>query len=78
MYEIEKNVSAPAERTYNNGGGKQKYPFVDMEVGDSVFIPGATSHDHNACRAARAAVSRKGFKLTTRFMDGGARIWRVS
>lgn len=78
MYKIEKDIPAPSERKYNNGGGRQKYPFVDMQIGDSVFIPGATGHEHNACRAARAAASRKKMKITTHFVDGGARIWRIS
>lgn len=74
MYEIEKGIPVAGRRS--NGGAGQKYPFVDMQPGDSVFIPEASSHDHPACRAARAAGSRKGFRVVIRFVDGGARVWR--
>ena len=76
MYDIEKGVPVAGRR--NNGGGRQKYPFVNMEKGDSVFVPGADSYDHPAYRAARTAGSRKGFQVVIRFVDGGARVWRVS
>jgi hypothetical protein len=70
-FEIERGVPTPDH-------ARRKYPFADMEVGDSFFVPGATP-----VRLTNAANSLKqcyGWKrsFSARKVDGGARIWRVA
>lgn len=71
--EIDKGIPIPS------GAGRQggrKYPFADMEIGDSVFFEGSASYgkEHNA---ARVYGRRTGKKFTARTTRGGVRIWRV-
>ena len=57
-------------------GAPRKYPFLDMDVGDSVFFEGKKI----PCKeytAAQAAGSRTGVKFAARTVDGGLRIWRI-
>ena len=78
MFEIEKNVAMPRNRC----GRPEKYPFSDMEPGDSFFIP---------CQGDWAEVSRKawdaGYRrfgwgvIGTRMVtnengERGVRVWR--
>ena len=81
---IDKGVPTPKP----TGGAPRKYPFPDMEVGDSFTIPLSGAIDHKgmdtvatkvrcaACRFAR----RSGWKFTVRTerADGVARCWRVA
>lgn len=74
MYLVEKNIQMP-----NGGrlGRKSKYPFAEMEVGDSFFIPG--SGEDVRLRVANAAMvhgKRNGKTFTSRKVDGGFRLWR--
>ena len=69
---IEKGVPIPKSKP---GGRKRKYPFWDMEVGESVMIKGATakSISGSLARAKRAT----GWKFTTRTVARGVRVWRT-
>lgn len=67
---IEKGIPAP------ESSGSKKYPFVDLAVGDSVFIDGAKFKGKEYC-AAKAAARYKGFKIRAKSENGGIRIWRV-
>lgn len=77
-YKIDKNVPVPAELR----GRKAKYPFKEMEVGDSFFIPKtetARTTLYNASATPRLV--KLGFKFTmqTKTENGveGFRVWRV-
>ncbi|MFA4836354.1 MAG: hypothetical protein WC749_09830 [Dehalococcoidia bacterium] len=66
MYNIEKDVPIPRPC-----GRTKKYPYEEMEVGDSFFVPeklGSIAH-----------VSKRLYpkKFSMRFVDGGTRIWRI-
>ena len=68
-YEIDKNVQISNKpRTYI-------YPYRDMDVGDSFFIPNGKLPTVNA--ANHRAFKRFGMKFSARTMDGGIRVWRV-
>jgi len=71
MYEIEKNV--PLQGTKR--GAPPKYPFGEMEVGDSFFVPGKTPKSIGASMANWAR--RYGVRFAARSVDGGVRVWRV-
>lgn len=70
-YAIEKGVPPPEQIS------KAKYPFPEMEVGDSFVAP---QSDIDKVRfAAGQMARRKGMKFATRRMDDGTyRIWRLS
>lgn len=66
MYTIEKNI--PIAVT------KVRYPFADLQVGESFFVPGSTARKlSNAAQWYKS----KGMKFTCKTMGGGARCWRV-
>ena len=68
-FEIEQNVVMPEKHA--------RYPFNQMEVGDSFFVPeGANTPRQNTSSAASYAGHRLGRKFTTRLVDGGVRVWR--
>lgn len=58
-----------------------KYPFGEMKVGDSIFVPGR-EQGMRATKAAHTFGYTHGLKFTTRSTneDGvmGVRIWRVA
>jgi len=71
MYNIEKNVPIPRS-------AHRKYPFLDMEKGDSVFLPvkghvfsGSISH------AARVLKAKFVTRQVTENGKHGVRVWRV-
>lgn len=67
-YKIEKKVPLP-EAT---GGRKSKYPWSEMEVGDSIFF------QHDRARTAAIAWSKRhNVEFTTRKEKKGYRIWRT-
>ena len=71
MFEIEKNVKF--DHTY----GRRKYPFPDMEVGDSFYV------EPDAVVKARSAANSWGKKNGGRKFSGklhgdGGRIWRIA
>ena len=71
--EIEKGVPLPPK-----GSASRIYPFGQMEIGDSVFVPGRKSSNANSILTTWI---RKGWKFTARNceQDGakGCRVWRV-
>lgn len=67
----------PPQRTRRR---KYRYPFQDMQPGDSIFVPGArAAHLHQTARRNTAGT---GWRFTTRAVAengvAGARCWRVS
>lgn len=62
---IDKNIAMP------KGGRRSKYPWREMEVGDSFFLPKATV-------SMGAANDRYApTKFIMRKVDGGHRVWRI-
>lgn len=74
MYEIEKGIPLPTN-TRNS-----KYPYKDMQVGDSFLIPAHPEDVPQWLKSIRnsmfAAGKRHGIKLTAAAADGGVRVWR--
>jgi hypothetical protein len=75
MYEIENNIPVPEPRS------RSTYPFANMEIEDSFFVP----CDLDAVRTIERRVSasaaqygrRHSTKYVTRREDNGVRVWRV-
>lgn len=76
--EIEKNVPM---RTIQKRGRPPKYPFSQMEIGDSIVVPGKSSltNECKAYNAAQQCARRMGWKFSARQEVPGetVRIWRV-
>jgi hypothetical protein len=62
---IEKGVPVP------HGHRTTKYPWPEMEIGDSFFAPTKSPNPTNAQK-------RYGYKFTCRTVDGGYRVWRIA
>ena len=71
-YVIEKNVPLVQK---NGAGRKPKYPFSQMEVGDSFMVPGGNLKTMQS--TARIAGLRLGRKFKAQEQEGGVRVWRV-
>lgn len=85
-FKIEKSVKMPSI-----GATKQRsviYPFADMEVGDSFFVPVKNSSDIRESRRVYASIrydasiyrkrNFRNFSVSVRTVEGGYRVWRVS
>ncbi len=68
---IEKNVPIPAK----SGRLTSKYPFKQMELGDSFFV--ATDKPIRTMTSLRACAKNAGVKATCRKVAGGVRVWRI-
>lgn len=70
-YKIEKNIPIPVGA--GTRGPSYKYPWRDMNVGDSIFIPDMTVYQINPHNAAK----KYNQKFSARTVDGGVRVWRI-
>ena len=73
MFEIEKDVPAPVRE---RAGRPKKYPFDQMQPGDSIFMPGAKIAPMGTIGKQKA--QNPGQKFATRQEEGGMRIWRIA
>jgi hypothetical protein len=75
---IDKGVPIPG--AHRAGGRQPKYPWREMEVGDSFFVPKPEGKDLRQlmARLASQACYYKPLIFTTRGVDGGVRVWRTS
>lgn len=75
MYNIEKKVPIPV---FYDRGAPPKYPFRQMEIGDSFVVEGSDQERTRAQHAAHTfAQNHSKFKFTTRSFINGMRIWRI-
>lgn len=71
-FRIEKGVEIPKR----SGDATRKYPFPQMEVGDSFAVP---SGRHLAVSTAATNYGNKyQMKFSVRAVDGGHRCWRIA
>lgn len=73
-YPIEQGVPMPNTDT---NGKRSKYPFQDMQVGDSFFIAGGKSAGLAATARNWAVRNRVQHRFLVRTVEGGVRVWRV-
>jgi hypothetical protein len=75
VFEIEKDIPVPPARN------KVTYPFADMEVGDSFFVPcdpdGVLKTERRVSAAAAQYRRRMSVKFVTRREETGVRVWRA-
>jgi hypothetical protein len=73
LIKIDKGIPAPV----GGIGPKRKYPFAEMEVGDSFFVPGISSREIS--NVACHALGKGRYNTQTLVENGvrGARVWRT-
>jgi len=71
---IEKGVPLPALR---RAGRKSKYPFAEMEPGDSFFVKDVKASSLHTSALCFAKRHQPAWKFVTRKVEGGTHIWRV-
>jgi hypothetical protein len=81
MLKIEKDVPLP-ERTY---GTASEYPFAEMDIGDSFFVPYGTSSEierktllAKVKNSASYARKKKLGGFAVRGVPGGVRCWKTA
>jgi hypothetical protein len=72
---IETGIPVPKVNTSSNHSRGKKYPWLDMEVGDSFFVPDMLIQ--LISNSVTGASKRTGFKFTCRTVEGGVRVWRI-
>lgn len=72
QYKVDKNIPIPAREAVNKG--KCKYPFADMQVGDSF---GFNPDDYLKIRSASCNYITKGNKVKFKISKIANRVWRI-
>tara|TARA_R100001510_G_scaffold18526_1_gene16023 strand:+ start:542 stop:754 length:213 start_codon:yes stop_codon:yes gene_type:complete len=67
-YRVSRKIAVPA----TGAGRDSKYPFPELEIGESFEV--VTVNEKNA---ARKRFERRGQRIVTRMTDNGFRIWRI-
>ena len=76
MFDIESKIPIPAKGT----GRGPIYPFHDMKVGDSFFVPDPPDGQRNRIYSSAYGQRRTSggkVRYTCRLESGGVRVWRV-
>lgn len=71
-FTIEDGHPIPAAR--QNNSRRAKYPWADLEIGQSFFVEGAALRSMSS--TASHAGRRNGKKFIARAAEGGVRVWR--
>ena len=70
MYKVDTGIDVPDSRT--------KYPFSDMEVGDSIlFEDKKTAESARVASLRFARTHREEWAFSLRKVDNGWRLWRI-
>lgn len=73
MIQIEKNIPIPE----NARRGRPSYPWADMDIGDSFFVPSVTKKSaKSTCR--HASLRHEPMKFICHDVEGGVRAWRIA
>ena len=73
MFKIEDGIPVP------NRGFSKRYPFGDLAVGQSFFVPTDEAAKKRVRVASAASMHGKKYNsvFATRVVEGGIRVWRV-
>ncbi len=77
---IDKNIKCPEVGSNPHKASNQKYPWDEMEVGDSLFFKGYSFYNQNkygTVARAWARRNRPNWKFITRRDGDGVRVFRV-
>ena len=74
MFPIEKGIPAPVPRAK-----PARYPFAELQVEDSFFVPAADIRTIPRVRAAACMYAKHhGLKFVTSVEGAGIRVWRIA
>ena len=79
-FKIEKNIPIPKKKGNTKGnltGCIPLYPFDDMLIGDSFFVPATEKRKINIANSLRLSAKSRNAKVTVRFVEGGLRVWKI-
>lgn len=68
-YRVSRKIAIPS----TSAGRDPKYPFPELEIGESFEV--ATTNEKNA---ARKRFDNRNQRIVTRSTDNGFRIWRIA
>jgi hypothetical protein len=72
---IDKGIPIPKQ----GRGRPSVFPFEDMEIGDSIFVPVKEAKDKSRAIGRAAMYARThGVRFKTRTVEGGIRIWLIA
>jgi hypothetical protein len=74
MYKIEAGVAVPA-KAFGGRSQEAKYPWRDLQVGQSFFVPDAKMSTMSSNAHYRGV--KLGVKFTCRKIGDGVRVWRI-
>ena len=75
MFKVESDIPVPPKVM---GTKAKKYPWDDMEVGDSFFVPNPPGHKRNPLyTSAQGRNAQATAKYSCRAESDGVRVWRV-
>lgn len=75
-YVIEKGIPIPKTNS-GRSKGESKYPFLKMDVGDSVFVKETRANVVGAYTRTLKQRNNSTFKFICRTVEGGVRVWRI-
>jgi len=82
MFEVENGIEIPAPK--RGRGRPPKYPWAEMEIGDSFFVEAQEGRSIENQQRSLSASGRSygvrkhvGMKFRTRTVEGGVRVWRI-
>jgi hypothetical protein len=83
MFKVERGVAMPRSHANRKPTGKLPnwYPFHELEIGDSFFVPalsGLTDVRHCLAAAAHGHGRTHGRTMAIRQVEGGLRCWRIA
>lgn len=70
-FKIDRDVPMPAR------GSRTRYPFAEMEVGESVLISSSYATENGVRCAVNLVKKRRGFDFAIRRNTAGLRVWRM-
>jgi hypothetical protein len=81
MIEIENDIPIPPKTP--KAGRKGAYPFAELEVGQSFFVPAPPGKTNRQLQmaisgSAQHITKKTGHRFTSRTVDGGIRVWRFA
>jgi hypothetical protein len=72
-YKIEKGIPRVSKQ-----GVPRKYPWREMDVGDSFFVGNRSIQHMSSCAGTAAKSIGGGVKFSTGKENGGTRVWRIA
>ena len=82
-FKIEKNIPVPEKNRIGRKRKPHKYPYANMEVGDSFLVPFEEGKDHTKLYVSMWGGANHfgknfGGKFLVRKVEDGIRVWRMA